>query len=145
MEEEREQAVWARVRGTPGLPIQECARCAGLLRTLYKRGLCRETTAWLLKKQMEQLETIRGIYALLGEREPGWVMADAQGLTDGETAAEAAQLCRALAMAYSALEEDASFGGLYRLFSRESWAMVGALLRVYREACRKSGKGKQNF
>lgn len=141
MEEERERAVWARVRGAQGLPIQECARCAGFLRSLYKMGPCRETVAWLLKKQTEQLETLRGIYRLLGKRESGWVVADAQGRDGWELAAEVVELCRGLAVTYSGLEADSSFGGLYGELSQESWAMAGAALRVYWQIKR---KGERN-
>ena len=54
MDAEQEARVWARVRGERVLPLGDCARCAGIYRWLYKRGICRETAAGLLKQQTEQ-------------------------------------------------------------------------------------------
>ena len=96
MDAEQEARVWARVRGGRVLPLGDCARCAGIYRWLYKRGICRETAAGLLKQQTEQLEILRGLLALNGQPEPDWVMADPVGMTEVQAAAKGVELCRAL-------------------------------------------------
>ena len=102
MDEEREARVWARVRGERVLPLGDCAQCAGIYRWLYKRGICRETAAGLLKQQTEQLEILRGLLALNGQPEPDWMAADP------------------------------AFGGLFARLSAQSWSMTGEALWVYR-------------
>ena len=132
MDEEREARVWARVRGERVLPLGDCAQCAGIYRWLYKRDICRETAAGLLKQQTEQLEILRGLLALNGQPEPDWVAADPVGMTEAQAAAKGVELCRALAAAYAALAADPTFGGLFARLSAQSWSMTGDALRVYR-------------
>ena len=130
MEEAREKAVWERVRGTRELPVCLCARCAGVLRYLWKQGVCRETTGRLMKQGMEQLDTLRGLAALTGAREPAWVMADPQGVENPQAAAQCVGLLRDLAAAYAQWEGDPAYGGLFRLLSEDAWRMAGEMLRV---------------
>lgn len=131
MDAEQEARVWARVRGERVLPLGDCARCAGIFRWLYKRGICRETAAGLLKQQTGQLEILRGLLALNGQPEPDWVMADPVGMTEVQAADKGVELCRALAAAYAAMGMDPAFGGLFARLSTQSWAMTGEALRVY--------------
>lgn len=119
MEEEREKEVWARVRGQRGLPVQDCAQCAGVLRYLWKRGIGREITARLMKRQFEQLDLLRG------------VCRDPQGLDDRQATAQCVALLRKLAASYGRLEGDCAFGGVFRQLAAETWTMTGEMIRLY--------------
>lgn len=131
MEEEREKEVWARVRGQRGLPVQDCAQCAGVLRYLWKRGIGREITARLMKRQLEQLDLLRGVCRLSGQTEAAWVAADPQGLDDRQATAQCVSLLRNLAASYGRLEGDCAFGGVFRQLAAETWTMTGEMIRLY--------------
>lgn len=130
MEEAREQAVWARVLGTKALPICLCAQCAGVLRWLWKQGVCREATGRLLERELEQLDTLRGLCGLTGAGEPAWVMAEPQGMTPRQAAAQCVGLLERQATAYAQWEREPSFGGLFRILSEDTWRMAGQMLRI---------------
>lgn len=131
MEEAREKAVWERVRGKKELPVCLCARCAGMTRFLWKQGVSRETTRKLMQQLMHQLDTLRGLTALTGVREPDWVMAEPQGVAPRQAAAQCVALLRELATEYARWEQDPAFSGLFRQLEEEAWAMVGEMARLF--------------
>lgn len=133
MDAEQERAVWERVRGQRSLPLRECAQCVGLMRYLWKRGVCRDTLSRLLRKQVEQLDTLRGLVRLRGDPEEPWVAADPQGMDVRQAALQCAELLRGLAVKYALGEGDAGSGGLFRRFAEETWGMFGEMVRVYQK------------
>lgn len=83
-----------------------------------------------MKKGMDQLDTLRGLCALTGVREPDWVMAEPQGVEPREAAWQCVVMLRELAQTYGGLAQDPHDGGLFRILSEETWGMVGQMLRV---------------